>query len=307
MVIDYISGDFLKPKQLLHDQKYDGHKSLHDEDMAEGLGFSGAPIEGCTHLSQFVPLLKKIFKDEWFISGCISVHYKNMVFEGERVKAFVKLPKKDSKITDIWMEKEDGTYVLSGTAGIGPKHETSALDSLMSKLDKPEKLVILSDIKEGLKSNKRVKVKMGFDQHMGDLYPFTLNEKLAVITELDEWYTEENGNKSPWRKPIIPIEMISVLTNFSGNPSNFSVKGPVIGLFANQEIKLFNGPLFVDEEYQIEKEIIALSQSKRVETYWCMTSVYDKENILVAECLLNQAFLKDSYKNYEQELKDISG
>ena len=41
----------------------------------------------------------------------------------------------------------------------------------MSKLDKPEKLVILSGIKEGLKSNKRVKVKMGFDQHMGDLYP----------------------------------------------------------------------------------------------------------------------------------------
>ena len=81
MDVNILSGDFLSPIQLLNDQKYDGHKSLHDEAMAESLGFSGAPIEGCTHLSQFVPLLEKIYKNQWFISGCISVHYKNMVFE----------------------------------------------------------------------------------------------------------------------------------------------------------------------------------------------------------------------------------
>ena len=97
---EFINGDFLSPIQLLNNQKYDGHKSLHDEEMADSLGFSGAPIEGCTHLSQFVPLLEEIFKDEWFVSGCISVHYKNMVFEGERVKAFARLPG-ESKITDI--------------------------------------------------------------------------------------------------------------------------------------------------------------------------------------------------------------
>ena len=135
---EFLNGDFLSPIQLLNNQKYDGHKSLHDEEMADSLGFSGAPIEGCTHLSQFVPLLEEIFKDEWFVSGCISVHYKNMVFEGERVKAFARLPDEESKITDIWMEKEDGTIVLTGSAGIGPNHKTSSLDNLMSKLDKTE-------------------------------------------------------------------------------------------------------------------------------------------------------------------------
>ena len=69
---EFINGDFLSPIQLLNDQKYDGHKSLHDEEMADSLGFSGAPIEGCTHLSQFVPLLEEIFKDEWFVSGCVN-------------------------------------------------------------------------------------------------------------------------------------------------------------------------------------------------------------------------------------------
>jgi hypothetical protein len=38
-----------------------------------------------------------------------------------------------------------------------------------------------------------------------------------------------------------------------------------------------------------------------------MTYVYDQNKILVAECLLNQAFLKDSYEGYEEELKSISG
>ena len=306
MDVNILSGDFLSPIQLLNDQKYDGHKSLHDEAMAESLGFSGAPIEGCTHLSQFVPLLEKIYKNQWFISGCISVHYKNMVFEGEKVKAFAKLPKNNSKITDIWMEKEDGTPVLSGSAGIGPKYGKSTLDALISKLDKPDNLIILSNIKEGMKGSERVSVKMEFGQHMGDLYPFSLEDKLEVITEPNQWYNEETGKNSPWGRPILPIEMISVLTNYCGNPSNFTVKGPVIGLFANQEIKLLGGPLFVGEEYQIEKEIIAVSESKRVETYWCMTYVYNKDNRLVAECLLNQAFLKDSYEKYQEELKSIS-
>lgn len=303
---DWISGQYLRPIQLLNGQKYDGHKSLHDENMANKLGFAGAPIEGCTHLSQFAPLLIRVFGDEWLVSGCISTHYKSMVFEGEKVKAFAKLPDKNSKLTDIWMEKEDGTIVLSGSAGIGPNHEISSLDKLMSKLDKPKDLVILSGIIEGMKDSSKTPVRMYFDQHMGDLYPFTLNEKLAVITEPMQWYTDKGGRESPWRKPIIPIEMISVLTNYSGSLSNFPVKGPVIGLFANQEIKLINGPLFVGESYQIEREIIALSQSKRVETYWCMTRVYNKDDTLLAECLLNQAFLKDSYENYEEELKIIS-
>jgi hypothetical protein len=37
-----------------------------------------------------------------------------------------------------------------------------------------------------------------------------------------------------------------------------------------------------------------------------MTRVYNKDDTLLAECLLNQAFLKDSYENYEEELKIIS-
>ena len=39
-------GEFRRPRQMLGDQEYDGHLSIHDDKMAEDLGFAGAPIEG---------------------------------------------------------------------------------------------------------------------------------------------------------------------------------------------------------------------------------------------------------------------
>ena len=55
--------------------------------MAERLGFQAGPIEGPTHFSQFVPLLAEVWGQEWFETGCLSAHYRNMVVEGESVRA----------------------------------------------------------------------------------------------------------------------------------------------------------------------------------------------------------------------------
>ena len=63
MSIEWLSGEFRMPRQMLGNQEYDGHLSIHDDQMAEDLGFAGAPIEGPTHFSQFVPLLHEVFGD----------------------------------------------------------------------------------------------------------------------------------------------------------------------------------------------------------------------------------------------------
>jgi TonB family protein len=97
---------------------------------------------------------------------------------------------------------------------------------------------------------------MDADQHMGALYPFSLNDKLKVITETSPWYSDASG--SPWGRPIIPFEMISVLAEYSSGTARFPVKGPAVGLFADQEIRLIKGPLFVGEDYIIRREIAAL-------------------------------------------------
>ena len=54
------------------------------------------------------------------------------------------------------------------------------------------------------------------------------------------------------------------------------IGGPAVGLFADQEIKLIRGSLFVNEPCRLEREIIALSEGRRVESHWVMTSVFDK-------------------------------
>ena len=98
---------------MLGDQEYDGHLSIHDDKMAEDLGFSGAPIEGPTHFSQFVPLLHEVFGDEWFTKGCISAHYQNMVVEGEEVQTMVEKAPDSSGMVAISAQKRDGTPVLT--------------------------------------------------------------------------------------------------------------------------------------------------------------------------------------------------
>mgnify|MGYP001596922192 FL=1 len=301
-----ICGDYRHPRQMLNDQTYDGHVSIHDDKMAEDLGFTGAPIEGPTHFSQFVPLLAEVFGQAWFETGCISSHYLNMVVEGEEVRAFVERPVGGATITRIWAEKRDGTPVLAGTASVGSGDELSELDQRRAKLKPSEQLVILSELSVGMTGKQDELVQMDFDQNMGDLYPFSLNDKLRGITELSSWYTREGGHTSPWGRAIIPLEMISVLTQYSSREAEFPIKGPAVGLFADQEIKLINGPLFVGQVYRLQREVVCLSESRRVESNWVMTSVYDAESgKLVAECLLNSATLKDSYAKYAEEAEKL--
>ena len=111
-----LSGPFRAPKQMLATQEYGGHVSIHDDKMAEKLGFSGAPIEGPTHFSQFVPLLTQLWGRRWIETGCLSAHYQNMVVEGEEVRAFAGVPEEGGRQVSVWAEKKDGTPVLTGTA-----------------------------------------------------------------------------------------------------------------------------------------------------------------------------------------------
>ncbi len=164
----------------------------------------------------------------------------------------------------------------------------------MVNLRPPERLVILADLHVGMTGAVDEIVRMDPDQNMGALYPFALNQKLAVITETSPWYCD--AASSPWGRPIIPLEMVSVLAEYSSNQARFPVKGPAVGLFADQEIRMIDGPLFVGEDYLIRREIVALSESRRTESYWVRSRIFDAAgHRQLAEMLLNHATLKDSY------------
>jgi hypothetical protein len=282
---------------MLADQEYGGHSSIHDDAMAEKLGFRAGPIEGPTHFSLFPPLLAKLWGREWFERGCISSHYLNMVVEGEEVRAFAEIPPEGAMSTRVWAEKADGTPVLEASASIGPDDGPTLLEKRMAELRPPGKLLILEDLKVGMTGAKDERVRMDADQNMGALYPFSLNQKLAAITETSPWYSDAAA--SPWGRAIIPLEMLSVLFEYSSREAAFPVKGPAVGLFADQQIRLIDGPLFVGEDYVLRREIAALAESRRTESYWVRTRVFDaKGEKQVAEMLLNHATLKHSYAGY---------
>jgi len=296
-------GPWRSPKQMLHAQVYDSHASIHDDATAQKLGFQGGTIEGPTHFSQFAPLGERIWGKAWFETGCLSAHYRNPAFEGEEVQASIEMPKPGQTICAIGMTRRDGTEILRGTASVGGDGTDTALSRRLGELKPLADPVILADVKVGMKTPRQT-VKMDFDQHMGDLYPFSLAEKLKVITEPSAYYSQE---LNPWGRAIIPMEMLSVLFQYRAREDRLPIRGPAVGLFADQEIRLLRGPLFVGESYVTEREVVALSGSRRTESVWVRTTVFAGDETPVATMLLNMASIKDSYAGYEAEHKALYG
>jgi hypothetical protein len=293
-------GPWRRPHQMLNAQVYDSHASIHDDATAQKLGFQGGTIEGPTHFSQFAPLCENLWGKAWFETGCISAHYRNPSFAGEEVQAILEKPEPGAKQGKIQMVKRDGTEVLRGTASVGDGGAATALDQRLTELKPLADPVILHDVKVGMKTARQI-VRMGFDQSMGELYPFSLGDKLKVITEPSPYYRREEESANPWGRPIIPIEMLSVLFQYRSRDDRLPIMGPAVGLFADQEIRLIRGPLFVGEDYETEREVIALSGSRRTESLWVRTTVFANDDLPVAKMLLNLASIKDSYAPYAQE------
>ena len=295
-------GPWRMPQQMLATQVYDGHVSIHDDAMAQKVGFKTATIEGPTHFSQFDPLCERLWGDAWFETGCISAHYRNAVFAGEDVQAAVLKPKEPQSQVAIRMVKRDGTEVLQGTASVGRDNSATVLDKRLRDELKPlTDPVILCDVKVGMKTPRQI-VRMDFDQTMGELYPFSLRDKLNVITEPSPLYQPDRAAGNKWGRAIIPFEMLSVLFQYRSREDRLPIKGPAVGLFADQEIRLVDGPLFVGENYELEREVVALSGSRRTESLWVRTTVFvPPSGRPVVKMLLNLASIKDSLPGYAKE------
>jgi hypothetical protein len=265
-----LAGPFRGPKQMLAVQEYDGHASIHDDATAQKLGFKGGTIEGPTHFSPFAPLGCAVWADRFLANGCLSAHYRAPMFEGEQAQAFLRRPAAGQAQGEIWMLRADGTEILRGTASVGPDFPPSALETRLKELSPLADPVILADVKVGMTS-PRIPVRMDPDQHMGALYPFSLDQKLGKITEPSPWYS---GADNPWGRAIVPIEMISVLMQYTSRGWSFPTRGPAVGLFADQEIRLLDGPVFVGEPYEVVREIIFMSGSRRTESMWTRSTLY---------------------------------
>lgn len=285
-----LRGPSRSPVQMLAEQVYDDHLSVHDTENAAKLGLAGAPIEGPTHFSQFDPLAFSLWGQQWFESGCISAHFSTMVVEGEQVEAAAATTSQSTAAIEA--TKPDGSVVLTGSMSIPPHGETALEARLANRRDAGD-LFIVDRLTEGMRSEAEV-TSMDMMTSNGDMYPFSLERKLEGITERSPWYDSADN---PWGRPIIPFEMFSVLANKIGE--RWPIRQPSLGLFLDLEVRAEGTPLFVDATYVVEREIVGLSQSRRVESYWTRSTLTDRATgEHAATVLLHSGVFKDSYPDY---------
>ena len=284
-------GPWRAPAQMLADQTYDGHTSVHDDATAASLGLVGAPIEGPTHFSQFDPLAVTVWRDRWFEDGCISCHFQTMVVEGDEVQA--TLVSTGGDLARITAHTGKGDVVLVGTASVGAESR-SELAERLARASAEGPFHIVDQLHLGMRQHVG-RVTMTPDDVNGHLYPFSLDDKLARITEPHPYYVDADA--SPWGRRVVPFEMISVLAH--RRSASFPVRTPSVGLFLDLEVRLHDGPVLVDEEYEVEHEIVGLGQSRKTESYWTRSTITSvASGNVVASVLLHQGVFKHSYPGY---------
>lgn len=262
-----------------------GEGSIHDDATAEKLGFRGGTVAGDVHMNQFPPVLLKIFGNEWFESGNLSLSFKNATVDSERVQVFAEPLAEGEKQTRVWMEREDGLLVCTGTAAVGD-HSHSELRQKDLRGCDPSELKILGRLSPGL--------------CLGEYDVFASPEKQFqrydsnVISDPLEWYRHE----SPWGEVVsAPCTVIEYLWGFPMQGLRPYV-GESVGLFGAIEIGFVNGPFLLNRHYKISSEVVCVGQSPQTEYVWYDTTACNESGDLVATLRMQSRAMKASSPEY---------
>jgi len=272
-------GPWRRPRQMLAHQTFAARGSIHDDDVARAHGFQAGTIEGPTHFTPFEPLCAATWGDRWFREGCLSAHFTNPVFEGEATQAQLT-PRGDTG--RVRMVKIGGEQVLSGTAHVGPGHG-SELHHRLAALRPPGDLRILAGASVGARTPRRPS-RLAWDRPIAPAYPFSVREKLAALTE--------PGWPFDGQSAALPLELVSVLFCQHELTADWA-PAEAVGLFADQEIRLFEGPLYAETDYEISRELLAVSSGRRTESLWIRAEAYAPGGAApLAAMLINCAYLR---------------
>ena len=247
-----ITGEWRRPVNTAAHQK----GGIHDDDTATDLGFRGGTVAGAIHMEQFPPLLLEMFGADFWQTGTLSMYFRSATVDREPVRCLTTEPERVGNIrrTNVWMEKEDGTIVASGTASCGGHDEKSELRSKLESIRPISELRILKNLKVGAQcEDQRCFVENSF-----------LDAQLGVITEPLSCYKTSNE----FSGRVLPVTQVVRAFDPPEVALITEVEPPFVGLYGAIEIEFINGPVLAETEYKGCGEIVGLSDSPQTEILW---------------------------------------
>jgi hypothetical protein len=247
-----ITGEWRRPVNTAAHQK----GGIHDDDTATDLGFRGGTVAGAIHMEQFPPLLLEMFGADFWQTGTLSMYFRSATVDREPVRCLTTEPERVGNIrrTNVWMEKEDGTIVASGTASCGGHDEKSELRRKLESIRPISELRILKNLKVGARcEDQRCFVEDSF-----------LDAQLGVITEPLSCYKTSNE----FSGRVLPVTQVVRAFDPPEVALITEVEPPFVGLYGAIEIEFINGPVLAETEYKGCGEIVGLSDSPQTEILW---------------------------------------
>lgn len=262
-----------------------GEGSIHDDETASKLGFRGGTVAGDVHMNQFPAVLQRVFGDRWFETGNLSLSFKNATVDRERVKVFAEPLPSGGNQTRVWMERDDGMLVCSGTAAIDD-HSQSELRTKDLRPCDPSDLRILHRLEPGTSLGS-------YDVFASPDKQFARYDNNLLSDPVDYYRTG-----SPWGKVVAaPCTFVEYLWGYP-TQALARLAGEAVGLFGAIEIGSVNGPFLLSREYRIESQVVCVGQSPQTEYVWYDTTATDNDGRLVATLRMQSRVMKASSPLY---------
>lgn len=257
--------------------------SIHDDATATKLGLRGGTVAGSIHMDLFAPLGLELYGERWIEAGCLSLYFINATVDREPVRAYVRMPQDGAKDAplDAWVLREDGMRVAEGTVSVGNPSQPTALHTRELVKFPPQDLRILANLSEGFDIPVQTVVQTS-ERH---------DSRLPVVTEPLPWY----DGPSPWGERIVtPAGLVQLQHQKTAGALREILDNDSVGLFGAIEMKMVNGPAFVDETYEVHGKVIALGESPKTEYFWFDTQMDDRSGKRIAEMRMLLRFMKAS-------------
>lgn len=255
-----------------------GAGSIHDDDTAGDLGFRGGTVPGDVHLNQFPAVLLDVFGERWFENGFLSVDFKFATVDAEKVRVITE-PISDM-LAHVRMEREDGTLVCTGNAGLGDL-SAAYLQQKDLRPSTVEELHILRNVPPG--------TSLGEYQLVADSQRQFERYDQGLISDPIPLFREN----SRWGGVVAcPSTFIQYLWGPPMDGLRPLIKDAV-GLFGAIEIAHINGPFILDLPYQVTAEVVSVGQSPKTEYLW-YDSVASHGGKAVAHMRMQLRFMKAS-------------